>query len=207
MFVLHGPCWGSAQAEALFIQNGSGGQQLCGAVRQQRTRQPRTDCTVSNAVSSSSSQITLSACCVGAAQGKGGPRSRINKSPPRVSVGHLDVRPSRRGSRGAGTPTPSRSTDSPPALKERNGEGRDTGTPTCSTRLIHWKLSSSEASGRCSATSTIRSSCSTVTENTAILEEDEDKRDHPAKDAGGRTHLFSLEDAECCCSESLEQGL
>lgn len=44
--------------------------------------------------------------------------------------------------------------------------------PTCSTRLIHWKLSSSEASGRCSATSTIRSSCSTVTENTAILGEE-----------------------------------
>lgn len=41
--------------------------------------------------------------------------------------------------------------------------------PTCSTRLIHWKLSSSEASGRCSATSTIRSSWRTVTENTAIL--------------------------------------
>lgn len=45
--------------------------------------------------------------------------------------------------------------------------------PTCSTRLIHWKLSSSEASGRCSATSTTRSSCSTVTENTAILGEEE----------------------------------
>lgn len=40
---------------------------------------------------------------------------------------------------------------------------------TCRTLLIHWKLSSSEASGRCSATSTIRSSCNTGTENTAIL--------------------------------------
>lgn len=40
---------------------------------------------------------------------------------------------------------------------------------TCRTRLIHWKLSSSVESGRCSATTTIRSSCSTVMENTAIL--------------------------------------
>lgn len=40
---------------------------------------------------------------------------------------------------------------------------------TWRTRLIHWKLSSSEASGLCSATTTILSSCSTDTENTAIL--------------------------------------
>ena len=32
------------------------------------------------------------------------------------------------------------------------------GVLTCSTRLIHWKLSSSEASGLCSATTTMRSS-------------------------------------------------
>ncbi|TNN22503.1 hypothetical protein EYF80_067383 [Liparis tanakae] len=38
-----------------------------------------------------------------------------------------------------------------------------------STRLIHWKLSSSVESGRCSATTTILSSLSTVTEKTAIL--------------------------------------
>lgn len=41
---------------------------------------------------------------------------------------------------------------------------------TWRTRLIHWKLSSSEASGLCSATTTILSSCSTDTENTAILQ-------------------------------------
>lgn len=41
---------------------------------------------------------------------------------------------------------------------------------TWRTRLIHWKLSSSDASGLCSATTTILSSCSTDTENTAILE-------------------------------------
>ena len=40
---------------------------------------------------------------------------------------------------------------------------------TCRTRLIHWKLSSSVESGRCSATTTILSSWSTVMENTAIL--------------------------------------
>lgn len=40
---------------------------------------------------------------------------------------------------------------------------------TCSTLLIHWKLSSSVESGLCSATITILSSCRTVTENTAIL--------------------------------------
>ena len=43
-------------------------------------------------------------------------------------------------------------------------------TRTCSTRLIHWKLSSSVESGLCSATTTILSSRSTVTENTAILQ-------------------------------------
>lgn len=48
------------------------------------------------------------------------------------------------------------------------GEGRR--RATWSTRLIHWKLSSSVESGRCSATITILSSCSTVTENTAILQ-------------------------------------
>lgn len=42
--------------------------------------------------------------------------------------------------------------------------------PTCSTRLIHWKLSSSVESGLCSATTTILSSLNTVTENTAILQ-------------------------------------
>ena len=41
---------------------------------------------------------------------------------------------------------------------------------TCRTRLIHWKLSSSLESGRCSATTTIRSSWSTGMENTAILQ-------------------------------------
>lgn len=48
---------------------------------------------------------------------------------------------------------------------------------TCRTLLIHWKLSSSDASGRCSATSTIRSSCKTVTENTAILKRKGQKND------------------------------
>lgn len=48
---------------------------------------------------------------------------------------------------------------------------------TCRTLLIHWKLSSSEASGRCSATSTIRSSCKTGTENTAILKHKGQKND------------------------------
>lgn len=48
---------------------------------------------------------------------------------------------------------------------------------TCRTLLIHWKLSSSDASGRCSATSTIRSSCKTVTENTAILKHKGQKND------------------------------
>lgn len=40
---------------------------------------------------------------------------------------------------------------------------------TCSTLLIHWKLSSSVESGLCSATITILSSWRTLTENTAIL--------------------------------------
>ena len=48
---------------------------------------------------------------------------------------------------------------------------------TCSTRLIHWKLSSSVESGRCSATTTILSSLSTFTENTAILR-DRNRRHH-----------------------------
>lgn len=63
-----------------------------------------------------------------------------------------------------GAPEPRRL---PTPRGRREGPGRR--APTCSTRPIHWKLSSSEASGRCSATSTTRSSCSTVTENTAIL--------------------------------------
>lgn len=63
-----------------------------------------------------------------------------------------------------GAPEPRRL---PTPRRRREGPGRR--APTCSTRPIHWKLSSSEASGRCSATSTTRSSCSTVTENTAIL--------------------------------------
>lgn len=74
---------------------------------------------------------------------------------------------------------------------DRGQEGGQPPGPTCSTRLIHWKLSSSEASGRCSATSTIRSSCRTVTENTAILGEDEDKNDHPAEDTKEDTDASS----------------
>ena len=38
----------------------------------------------------------------------------------------------------------------------------------CRTRDIHWKLSSSEQSGLCSATTHIRSSLSTRMENTAM---------------------------------------
>lgn len=49
-------------------------------------------------------------------------------------------------------------------------QGRQSTVGTWRTRLIHWKLSSSDASGLCSATTTILSSCSTDTENTAILE-------------------------------------
>ena len=37
-----------------------------------------------------------------------------------------------------------------------------------STRDIHWKLSSSEQSGRCSATTQMRSSLSTLIEKTAM---------------------------------------
>ena len=56
-------------------------------------------------------------------------------------------------------------------IRDTRGEcGWGGGEPTCSTRLIHWKLSSSVESGRCSATTTILSSLSTVTENTAILQ-------------------------------------
>lgn len=75
--------------------------------------------------------------------------------------------------------------------KDRGQKSGEPPGPTCSTRLIHWKLSSSEASGRCSATSTIRSSCSTVTENTAILGEDKDKNDHPGKDTEQDTDICS----------------
>lgn len=49
------------------------------------------------------------------------------------------------------------------------GGGSGQAPATCSTLLIHWKLSSSVESGLCSATITILSSCRTVTENTAIL--------------------------------------
>lgn len=56
------------------------------------------------------------------------------------------------------------------------------GKATCSTRLIHWKLSSSVESGLCSATITILSSCRTVTENTAILWGQKGKHRAPAGD-------------------------
>lgn len=64
---------------------------------------------------------------------------------------------------------------------------------TCSTRLIHWKLSSSEASGLCSATTTILSSCSTDTENTAILSRaaSKDKQTNKQKRGYGRVQDYS----------------